>query len=681
MKKIIFILLLLLMKNMHVMAQTARTWRGINSTWASSTNWVPNGIPGTGDDLTIEPIGATVGGGTVSQNPNISGTSNCRDITFNIGSQLTFTGGSLNVYGSFTNNSLTAGVLVDAGATPFIRFRFTSAANVGGGNTDFGIVEINKSNPGSVTLNSTYNYTISDHLILTARTLNTNGKLTFLSNASTWKTAYIQQNGTSNINGNVIMQQRVDDADDFKTYHLVCSPVYTEGTGGDPDHWSTTMLEDNTVASPDYHNTGSWSYSYPSPGTIPDWQFYDETISGSGPNEGIKSMYGFMNENPSWTGGSSTKTDVEIMQGCWGRFEATSNLLDWTGIPNSGSLTSQNLTYTNNSQDYDGANFIGNPYPSPIDLSTVYANNSSNISKYISVWKNDLGEYTGTYQTFDASIPSGVDFDGIAAIGQGFWVIALQNNVTVSMDDGDRSYVDPLIVEFRRTQLIPLSFHLKLESTLGNNDITFVRFGNFDNAYLRIEDGPKLFGPEDKGNALYTKVDQHVVAQNNLAQTKTKTIIPIVVKLEKPCQINLRSKDFNIAETNYNLVFEDRKYGRFVTFDADFEYTTFCNEGVTEGRFFIHTIAAGYEDNIISKKSTINSFYADGKIMVQNQTKVNEQALVQITDVSGRIIYNDKLTISGLNVINASQFSKGIYNITLTYNNGNVESQKLSINN
>jgi hypothetical protein len=67
--------------------------------------------------------------------------------------------------------------------------------------------------------------------------------------------------------------------------------------------------------------------------------------------------------------------------------------------------------------------------------------------------------------------------------------------------------------------------------------------------------------------------------------------------------------------------------------------------------------------------------------MVQAQAKENQQALVQITDVSGRMIYSDKFTIQGLNTIDASQFSKGIYYITFTYNNGNIESQKLAINN
>jgi hypothetical protein len=682
MKKIILVTIAIYLYNMQVFA-VDKYWRGNNSNddWTNANNWTTSTganttVPGTGDNVFINAIGATAPGSiTVLYNPEAVGTSNCLSVTFNSGSYLKVTT-SLNVYGDFINNSTNIDVITGIGGNGYVKFRGSSTATVSGDDIDFGIVEINKTSSGSVTLNSSYDFTISNYLYLNTNSLVTNNKLTFLatydSGGPSWNTAYISKNGTGTITGNVTMQQRLEDSDDSKFYHWMGSPIYTSGS---PDYWSTTMLEDNTVGSDD-HGTGSWIYG--SEGTVPDWLFYDETPAGSGANEYIKSSYGYMDINPLWSGGT-TDNYLEIMQGCLGRFEAISNLLDWTGIPNSGYLTSPNLTYTNHSQQFDGANLLGNPYPSPLDLGSVYSNNNpAEISKFFYVFQNGGTEYSGTMQVFDADIYDG-DFDGIIAIGQGFLTLTLDNNVTLNMDDVDRYDSEDDI--FRREQLTPSSFKIKLKTTQGNSDLTSVFYGNYSPNFIKNEDAPKIFGPDINVNAVYSKSGINMIALNYLPETSSKSIIPLEVRMQNQGQITLTSFKFNVNKSDYILIFEDRKYGRFVNFDADFEYSTVCKEGLTEGRFFIHTIASGYEDKIITQISSINSYYSNGKIMVQSQSNTNEQVLVQIIDVSGRIILSDKFTLQGLNTLDASQFSKGIYNITLTYDNGNIESQKLVINN
>jgi hypothetical protein len=660
-----------------------KQWKGnTNTSWTFGNNWSPTGAPSATDSVIIEPIGATVGGSTVAYNPNISTNSaSCKGILFKSGSYLLIsTGGILNVYGyRFRNDAGYANVLTSLGGSAYVRFKGNLLCVVEGNNVDFGTLDVSKTG-GSLTLNSTFAFTISDHLIMNSNTLNTNDKLTFLSSFTAgapgfpdvWNTAYIDPEDGGTINGNVTMQQALHDDDDFKTYHLVCSPVYTVGTFGDPDHWSTTMLEDNTVANPDNHGSGSWAH--PSTPT-PDWIFYDETALGYGADENAKSMYGYKNTNPLWTGGSATNTDLEFAQGCFGRFEAIDNFLDWEGIPNKGNISSPLLTYTSHSQFYDGANLVGNPYPSPIDLGAVYANNLTDFSKFFYIWENNTTEYGGTYNVFNADAYDG---DGVVAIGRGFLTFALNNSVALHFTDGDRlSQVDAV---FRRESLPNSSYKVKLKSELGNSDLTSVYYGNYHSEYVKNEDAIKIFDPEFKSNAIYTKVNNEKIAMNHLPATSSKDIVTLEVKLNKQGQITITSEKFNVSKSDYTLIFEDRKYGRFINFDADFEYTATCNEGLTEDRFFIHTIAAGFEDNLLNKTSSLNSYFANGKIVFQTPNKSGEAAIVQVSDISGRVIFTNNFAMQGINSIDASQFSNGIYNLKLIHSNGSTEIQKLLIN-
>lgn len=97
---------------------TSYTWNGGSSTWSTTTNWTPNGTPGSGDDVTINSASAitiTLGAITTVNSLTVSGGSTVSfagAYAFTINSGFTFSGGtklSLTTTSAFTlgNGTLT----------------------------------------------------------------------------------------------------------------------------------------------------------------------------------------------------------------------------------------------------------------------------------------------------------------------------------------------------------------------------------------------------------------------------------------------------------------------------------------------------------------------------------------------------------------------------------------------
>lgn len=656
-----------------------KTWLGSsNDNWHTAANWSPSGAPNNTHDVVI---------GSATNQPRIfQNNAVCRNITFNSGGTLLISAGrTLSVFGTtFINNSGDDDVLFPGGlGVAWIIF-----ANTGGGtnctisgDTNFGTVVVNK--PGNtVTFNASDAFTVRDMLRITdGNVVTTSSSVTLLASydiSDGWNTAFIDGTGTGTISaGDITVQQVVGDYDvGKKTWHLVSSPVHLAGS---PNYWPNTMLDDNTNQTDVRNSSFAMNPSYG--GVIPDWIFYDETTfhwTGGGSVPYV--MSGWKGANP--LHGTNNTTDALVMQGCVGRFKCYDDgthclPLDWTGIPNNGTITSPTLRYTNNSQPtLDGANLLGNPYPSPLDWASVWARlNASSpnpISPIVAIWQNDGGEYTGSYLTFNADDYSG-DFDGVIAIGQGFFISTDTDNITIDLENSDR--VNNNNVFFFRRGAPPLSFKIKLEG-LGNKDITSVMMGNrYSSSFKRREDGPKMMNP---GNSIYTKAGQDAMSLNYTTppDAASKSVIPLEVALGQEGQFTLLPVNFNVEKEAYTIVFEDRQEKKFVAFDDNFHYGFHGTQGANGNRFFLHVLPAGYTDNTLGNLSPFNCFYANGNIYVHSA----QNARLAVSDMHGRVVYSGRYTGAGGNeAIDASGFSKGIYILSLVNSDGSVQTQKLGI--
>ncbi|MDQ7779558.1 MAG: hypothetical protein RDV41_07595, partial [Planctomycetota bacterium] len=129
------------------------TWdAGAGTTnWSTATNWSPDGVPTQYNIVTIP---------NIAIQPTLTAASSCKNLTINVGANLSLSNQTLSVYGDWTNNgTLTAGT----GAVSFVGAADSTIA--GSATTSFYYLYINKSAAtNSVFFNVNTNCTSQTHI-------------------------------------------------------------------------------------------------------------------------------------------------------------------------------------------------------------------------------------------------------------------------------------------------------------------------------------------------------------------------------------------------------------------------------------------------------------------------------------------------------------------------------------
>ncbi len=135
------------------------------------------------------------------------------------------------------------------------------------------------------------------------------------------------------------------------------------------------------------------------------------------------------------------------------------------------------ITYTNTgTAANDGYNFVGNPYPAPIDWSLITKNN---LSAFYYVYNPGTG-------STEANVGSSV-----IASGQGFWVQATSASPSITFTESCKSTESPTDNTYFKSATAPLTIQMIKDSV--NSDMVKLRFNN--NASLNFnhnEDARKM---------------------------------------------------------------------------------------------------------------------------------------------------------------------------------------------
>ncbi|MES2779320.1 MAG: hypothetical protein V4651_05415 [Bacteroidota bacterium] len=262
---------------------------------------------------------------------------------------------------------------------------------------------------GTITINNSL--LIKGTVTPTAGTLNTNGYLTLISNAS--GTARIASGGCTScsyISGNVIAQRYIPAV--ARRWRFAGSQIQS-GTLAD---WQNEM-----------YITGSGGVANGFDATssnAPSVYWYNETITTGNLNTGWVAATNISNSlNP----GRGYRVFIRGDRSDIGRLNSTNNTqnavtLDLVGTPNQGDITMPVTFSSSGVLSDDGWNFVSNPYASPYDWNAHYDNGTfhSNINSTIFV----LSAQTGGYTSYNASSNTGTLTNGIIPPGAGFWVKA-----------------------------------------------------------------------------------------------------------------------------------------------------------------------------------------------------------------------------------------------------------------
>jgi hypothetical protein len=103
--------------------------------------------------------------------------------------------------------------------------------------------------------------------------------------------------------------------------------------------------------------------------------------------------------------------------------------------------------------DDDGWNLVGNPYPSPIDWISIYANNeTTNIDPVVWIADNRSGALQYVSYSAEAGVGLGGDATPYIASGQAFWVKAYDTNPRLTLHEQNKASVAEDAQFYRKKQ-------------------------------------------------------------------------------------------------------------------------------------------------------------------------------------------------------------------------------------
>jgi hypothetical protein len=252
--------------------------------------------------------------------------------------------------------------------------------------------------------------------------------------------------------------------------------------------------------------------------------------------------------------------------------------VDITGELNNGNIT-RPITRANPGVAKSGWNFLGNPYPSPIDWSLVNKNNVLDAAAYIF---RSTGQYSGVYTSYVNGIPAGGQF--IAAM-QGFFVRAIgSGSVTFENNDRVTNYENPAL--YRQAETRPL-IELTLKDNTGNEDKTYVYFengatANFDSHF----DAYKL--PNSGAvPTLYSTAGAEQLSINGLPLSTSTTIIPLGGKVPQAGTWTIQADQIINFLPNQTIYLEDMVTNTLHNLSQQNTFTFSTTQTSLTGRFYL----------------------------------------------------------------------------------------------
>ncbi|MCF8366251.1 MAG: DUF6383 domain-containing protein [Bacteroidales bacterium] len=336
--------------------------------------------------------------------------------------------------------------------------------------------------------------------------------------------------------------------------------------------------------------------------------------------------------NAEWSDITNLSATLDPVKG-YGLWQvAPGNEFIFSGTPNTGTHT-MNVSLSSNFPDpgigYDGANLLGNPYPSSIDWSYL-----DDIWGAVYFWNPDANDGNGDYLEWNNGLGSGSQY--IAAM-QGFFIVAGESNTS----NGAGTVT---ISNTARTHMGASNFY-KGKSAAGF--VIEAKSGNFsDNIHILFsQDATRGFDLKYDALKFYTET-QGVSQISTLSQNLRLAIdVRPVEESVQLCFANDQAGIYTIgiSKSNefFNVLLEDTKTNIFhhLTPDSnrgDYEFVWDVNDDET--RFKLHFNPVGVEETPAGE-SKILIYTANNQIFIKGA----ENGEVMVSDVMGRIVLQQEI--------------------------------------
>jgi len=520
------------------LATGKNTWYAVVSGNSTDAIWAPtiSGTPQTLSSFCSKSNLSVKAGVTVN---NVWSTLSCNRLTVASGAVFNAGTGTINITG---NMSITGAFNAQ---TSTVVMNGSTAQNISGVGI-FNAYNIVMDNSAGITMTLTSGGTrVRNYLYVNSGVLNTNGKLTLISDATS--TGMIAALTTGSINGNVTVQ-RYSNRTVAGWFNLAC-PIQ-----------NVTVQEWND----DLVTTGFAGSDFPPPGyTFNNVKHYDETASG--------------NMNAGFVGVNNITETLQARKGYFVYMNAGAMNLDATGTIYSGT---QNMpvTYTNTgSPTNDGWNMLANPYPCTIDWNSANWT-KTNMNNAVYVWNpvtNQYASYVGGVGTHGGSryIPS----------SQSFFVVANAASPALVLQETCKSLVQGSYkMDDEPTEVFTLTISkdaLYDETTLVLNEYGTLNFESDVDAY-------KLRSPMTEAPYLATISNSgHDLSINAFANMDNEAIIPLRLEVGETGVYNISHRGLEVFSNGACIALEDLLTGIIYPLNQHSEIPLQLNAGNTDLRF------------------------------------------------------------------------------------------------
>ena len=369
---------------------TATTWTGtISSDWFTAGNWTA-GVPTVTTDATIS--------ASAPFQPFInSGTATTRSLTLNSGSQLSMSGGTLDVRGNLTDN----GTFQPTGGT--VVLGTTTQSNgpniLGSSRARFWNLTVNA---GGLVLSTSIGASVRRVLTLNGTFTTQNNEFVLESDAT--GTALVVNNGaTGFVFGTATVQRYIDPSRNAGLgYHHYSPPV----SGATVNSLATVPSGGSftPVVNPDYNSSPAPSSVSPYPTVFG----YDEQRVNLANN-----LSAF---DKGYVSPTSLSDPLVVGRGYSVNIGA-SELVNFRGPLNNGTQT-VSLTSARDANSGGGWQLLGNPYPAPLDLSLIAADDRAGLDAATYIYSS-TSQYGGQFRSYVNNTGTG---NPVVPVAQGFFM-------------------------------------------------------------------------------------------------------------------------------------------------------------------------------------------------------------------------------------------------------------------
>jgi hypothetical protein len=312
-----------------------------------------------------------------------------------------------------------------------------------------------------------------------------------------------------------------------------------------------------------------------------------------------------------------------------------------------------------------GWNLMGNPFASAMDAGAFVAANNGNFDPhYQALYVYDWT--TNDYRYAAATVPgypSGPgSFGNYVQAGQGFYVLALYNNISFSFTPAMQVHQNDLVLMKSASAEDPWpGLVLKMNHPSGERSTTIIYNENmtkgadpgFDVGMLSTGADPEVY------TSLVQKDNNINFARQALPLVDyDKISVPLGIDSEKGGEVTLSASTVPIGNNRFWL--EDRVTGIFTDLTTKSYTVTLPPNTFGTGRFFI--IASTNEPTAIdlpeNDDSDVRIWNTGNRVIVKGN--INEGAICEIYELHGRKIIEHRLTDNQMNIIDLPYGIKGI---------------------